>query len=307
MTGRGGRREPALLPPRDPTLETRPVSQERHFAVQAFGPGADVETHRHFQSIEALEQQLPDASSIGNRGDVENDAKELFKSLTSESELVRMDWTEDGEVDGEPTWGPVVMVTAYSDKATQNIDQAVNNLVETIHRYFLRCPRSGAFATEAFKRLEIKVIKDKDLLENASDDRVREEFNAYVRFLRLFPADMNWERQSQRVFKDNLNRPRGPKRYDFCVVLDEQTIDSLASIAFPENLDEDSKTLKHISVKLVDRKWRYPEEAGDSIRGRHYTGTDICPLLDLPLICAKIHDYADLEEMFPLDRYRDMR
>ncbi|KAJ4024557.1 hypothetical protein NW752_003125 [Fusarium irregulare] len=297
MTGRGGRREPVLLPPRDPTLETRPVPQERHFAVQAFGPGADVETHRHFQSVEALQQQLPDASS---RGDVENDAKELFNLLTSESELVRRDWTEDGEVDGEPTWGPVVMVTAYSDKAAQNIDQAVTNLVETIHRYLLLYPRSKAFATEVFKRLEIKVIKDKDLLEDASDDRIREELNAYVRSLRLFPADMDWERESQRIFKDNLNRPRGPRRYDFSVVLDEQTIDSLASIAFPEDPDEDYKTLKHISVKLVDRKWRYPKEAGESIRGRHYTGTDICRLVDLPLICAEIHHFADLEEMSSL-------
>ncbi|RBR05065.1 uncharacterized protein FIESC28_11422 [Fusarium coffeatum] len=306
MTGRGGKKEPVLLPPRDPSLETRPVPQERHFAVQAFGPGADVETHRQFQSIEAVEQQLPDASSIRNSGDVESDAKELFKALTQESELVDLDWTEDGETDGEPTWGPVVIVTAYSDKVTPNISQAINNLVETIHRYILRCRRSRAFATEAFKRLEIKVIKDKELLENASDDRVREEFNAYVRSLRLFPPDMEWERESQKFFKDNLNRPRGPRRYDFCVVLDEQTIDSLASITFPEDLDDDSETLRHISVKLVDRKWRYPKEAGASTQGRHYTGTDICPLVDLPLICAHIYNYADLEEMFPLDCYRDM-
>ncbi|RGP66610.1 hypothetical protein FLONG3_8806 [Fusarium longipes] len=301
MTARGRGNPTFQLPPRDPSLDTRPVPKERHFAVQAFGPGADVETHRHFQSIEALEQQISDASSFDNRGDVENDAKELLDSLTRES---NMDWTEDGESDGEPTWGPVVMVTAYSDKATKNIDQAVNNLVETIHRYFLRYPRSVAFATEAFKRLEIKVIKDKDLLENASDDRVREEFNAYVRSLGLFPADLEWERKSQRSFKDNLNRPRGPRRYDFCVILDEQTIDSLANIVFPEDLDEDFKTLKHISVKLVDRKWRYPKEAEGLIQGRHYTGTDNCPLLDLPLICARVHDFVDLDDMFPLDLYR---
>ncbi|KAF4332667.1 hypothetical protein FBEOM_13527 [Fusarium beomiforme] len=307
MTARG-RNVPIPLPPRDPTLESRPVPWERHYPVRAFGPGAAPEAQQNFQSIEELAQQSLNASSVGNDWDVEEDAKHLFKLLTKESNI---EWRDDGFVTGEPTWGPPIVVTAYSEKARGNIDLAVNNLVEIIHRYFLRCPRSGAFATEAFKRLKFDVIEDKELLENASDDRVREEFNAYVRSLRLFPDDLRWENQRQKLFKDNLNRPDGPTRYNICIVLDEETVDTLAAISFPDNLKDDLKILQDISIKVIDRNWRYPQIAEDkygSGSSRHvYKGKDTCPILDLPLICAEIYGHAGLEEMFPLDRYRYMR
>ncbi|KAK2686056.1 hypothetical protein QWA68_015296 [Fusarium oxysporum] len=167
------------------------------------------------------------------------------------------------------------------------------------------------FATEAFKRLKFDVMEDKDLLENASDDRVREEFNAYVRSLRLFLDDLRWEKKRQEFFNDNLNRPDGPTRYGFSIILDERTIDKLAAITFPDNLDKDREVLKDISIKLVDRHWRYPEKAEDEFglgsRRRIYTGIDICPVLDLPLVCAKIYEHTGLDEMFPLDRYRNTR
>jgi hypothetical protein len=161
---------------------------------------------------------------------------------------------------------------------------------------------------ETFKRLKFDLIKDKDLLENATDDRVREEFNAHVRSLRLFPADSPWGKDRQ----DNLNRPLGPRRYDFCIVLDEETIDCLAGITSPESLSKDKEILNAISIKVVDREWRYPENARDegglgSQLTRVYSGTDVCPIFDLPLICAKIYEYAGLEEMFPLAVFRAER
>lgn len=302
MTSRGRKPSPVPLPPCDPTLESCPVPWERHYPVRAFGPGSTPEAQHIFQSLEELNQHPK--STVGNAY-TDNDGKYIFEALTSES---AMDWREDGSNAGEQTWGPTIVITAYSDKASQNIDRAIENLVEIIHRYFLRRPRSMAFAMEAFKRLKLDLIKHKDLLGNASDDRVREEFNAHVRSLRLFPADSLWDEECSH----NLNRPRGPRRYDFCIVLDEEKFDCLAGITFPENINKDTDVLKGISIKLVDRRWTYPEKARDegglgSQLKRIYSGTDMCPITDLPLVCARIYEHAGLEEMFPLDCYRDTR
>jgi hypothetical protein len=300
MTSRGRKPSPVPLPPRDPTLESCPVPWERHYPVQAFGPGATPEAQLKFQSLEELNQHP--TSTAGNAY-TDNDGKYFFEALTSES---TMDWREDDSDTGEQTWGPTIILTAYSEKASQKVDCAIENLVEIIHRYFVRRPRSKAFAMEAFNRLKLDLIKDKDFLENASDDQVREEFDAHFRSLRLFPADSLWEKECP----DNLNRPRGPRRYDFCTVLDEETIDFLSEITFPENLNKDRDILKGISIKLVDKKWTYPEDARDegglgSQLTMIYSGTDMCPILDQPWICAKIYEHAGLEEIFPLDCYRD--
>ncbi|KAG8666649.1 hypothetical protein FPOAC2_11765 [Fusarium poae] len=304
MTSRGPK-PPILLPPPDPTLETRPVPRERHFSVRAFGPGSLPEAQQKFPSIETLKKQSKDASAIENEWG--NDTEGLYKLLMQESD---MDWREDGLVTGETTWGPVIVVTAYSEKASKNLDRAVINLVETIRRYFLRCSGTGTFAHEVFKRFELKVLEDRDLLEHASDDRVREEFNAYVRALRLFPADSHWEEEDRKWYKDNLNRPPGPLRYGFCIVLDEETIENLATITFPNDLDNDKEHFKGNSIKLVERCWRYPKEAHnkygqDPAVAEVYGGTDICPLLDLPLVYADFHYYQDFDDMFPLRKYSD--
>ncbi|KAM0490169.1 hypothetical protein ACHAP8_011847 [Fusarium lateritium] len=182
MTSRGPK-PPIFLPPIDPTLQTRPVPRERHFAVRSFGPGSLPEAQQDFLSYEGLIKQPADTGE-------DEWVKHIYQELMQDSS---MEWREDGLDTGEPTWGPVIIVTAYSEKASEILDRAIINLVETINRYFLRCSGTGPFAREAYKRLELKVLEDRELLEHASDDRVREEFNAYVRTLRLFPADLRWE------------------------------------------------------------------------------------------------------------------
>ncbi|KIL85917.1 hypothetical protein FAVG1_10886 [Fusarium avenaceum] len=302
MTSRRGV-APIPLPPRDPTLESQPVPWERQYPVRTFGPGAALEAQQNIRSLAEFKQQpLPNPQLLHT----EDDAQELFRLLTKESVF---DWREDGSNTGEQTWGPTIIVTAHSAKAKKNIDKAIENLVEAIHRYFLRYPKSDTLATEAFESLKFDVIEDEDL-ENASDDRVREHFNAHVCSLRLFSADHRLENQTRHWYKDNLNRPQGPKRYTICIIMDEETIDSLAAINFPETLNKDKEVLKDISIKVVDRNWIYPEYArdecglGSQLTGI-YSGTDMCPLLDLPLVCATIYEHAGLEEMFPLERYRD--
>ncbi|QPC73151.1 hypothetical protein HYE68_003903 [Fusarium pseudograminearum] len=308
MTSRGPK-PPLLLPPPDPTLKTRPVPQERHFLVRSFGPGGLPDARQDFLPIEELKKQQAETSASGIGRGVEDDAQHIYEQLLEDENT---DLRNDGSITGEKTWGPTIVVTAYSEKASENLDQAITNLVEIIHRYFLRCSRTGPFAREAFKRLEFKVLADKDLLEDASDDRVREEFNAYVRTLRLFDPDSGWEEDDRRWYKDNLNRPHGPLRYGFCIALDEEMIGTLAAISFPDDVNSDAELLKDISIKLVERRWRYAKEAHNQYglvptMENVYRGKDMCPLLDLPLICADYHYYQNFEEMFPLRNFLDYR
>ncbi|KAG5657630.1 hypothetical protein KAF25_007663 [Fusarium avenaceum] len=249
MTSRRGV-APIPLPPRDPTLESQPVPWERQYLVRTFGPGAALEAQQNIRSLAEFKQQpLPNPQLLHT----EDDAQELFRLLTKESNF---DWREDGSNTGEQTWGPTIIVTAHSAKAKKNIDKAIENLFD--------------------------VIEDGDL-ENASDDRVREHFNTHVRSLRLFSADHRLENQTRHWYKDNLNRPQGPKRYTICIILDKETIDSLAAIKFPETLNKDKEVLKDISIKVVDRNWRYPEYARDecglgSQLTSIYAGTDMLSL-----------------------------
>ena len=302
MTGRG-RRAPIELPPSDPTLKTRPVPRERHFVLRSFGPAASPDSQHNFYSIEDLEKKLEASSLNDDDGEEADDIKELLELLISECDV---DWREDGTTPEDLTWGPTIVVTTYSETAKQDLDKAVASLVEVIHRYFLRCRSTAPFSKEAFKRLRLDVIENQELLRNASDDRVREEFNSHVRALGLFPQNA---KRRRRFSSDCLNRPDGPQRFGFCIVLDDQIIKTLAALISPEALEMDREVLEDISLRVIDRRWTCPEE-DDNEYGlgpgrRVYEGKDFCPILDLPLICAKWYEHAGLDEMWPLDEYRE--
>ncbi|RBR11060.1 uncharacterized protein FIESC28_09205 [Fusarium coffeatum] len=306
MTGRG-RAAPIILPRPDPTLETRPVPRERHYSVRSIGPGSAPGAREQFQSLEEVKQQAND-TGLNPKLYEEEDIRLLLKLLTSEHDI---DWREDRSRDEilDPTWGPTFMVTAYSENALKNLDQALLNLVEACCRFLFKDPRFEAYAQETFKRLRFDVIDDKDLLENASDDRIREEFNAHVRSLRLFREDLEDEIRRAEMLEHNLNRPIGPRRYDFCIAMGERTIEELALLVFSDKEEENASVLRAVSVKVIERCWYYPEEADHELvygRGpnkRYYDGKATCPVYDLPWICGQLYDYCGLHEMFPLSQY----
>jgi len=181
MTGRGMVVKPTILPRPDPTLKSRPVPRERDYHMRSVGPGSTPQVRENYQPVKELLQQ---ASNYGLEPQIyfEEDIRQLLEFLTSEHEI---DFREDDSFI-EPTWGPTIMVTAYSEKAKQNLDQALSNLVEACRRFLFKDPLFEPWARETFNRLKFEVIEDKESLENASDDRVREDFNAHVRSLRLF-------------------------------------------------------------------------------------------------------------------------
>ncbi|RGP59210.1 hypothetical protein FSPOR_11503 [Fusarium sporotrichioides] len=303
MTGRG-MRPPVPLPLPDPTLESHPVPRERHFPVRSVGPGAAPDARHNLYSAEELNEH---ANRVGLKPLEETDIRQLLKFLTSEHD---MDWREDGSYDEtfDPTWGPTIVVTAYSENARRNLDQALSNLVEVVHVFLFQDSRFDPFARETFSRLRFDVIEEKGLLEHASDDRVREEFNAYVRSLRLFPEDLRHERLAeknrQRLGLGCLNRPHSPGRFGFCIVLDEKAIEDLATITFPDGPQENAKVLNTVSLKVIERYWDYPETVnprltcGSGPEKRYYDGTDISPVFDLPMICGAWYDHDGLNEMF---------
>ncbi|KAJ4122957.1 hypothetical protein NW768_009948 [Fusarium equiseti] len=303
MTGRGMVVKPHILPRPDPTLESRPVPRERHYHVRSVGPGSAPEVRENYQPVKELLQQASN-DGLEPKSYFEEDIRPLLEFLTSEHDI---DWREDNSFI-EPTWGPTIMITAYSEKARRNLDQALSNLVEACRRFLFKDPRFKPWAQETFNRLKFEVIEDKDSLENASDDRIREEFNAHVRSLRLF-GDLKDEIRRAEVFGYNLNRPMASRRYEICIALDERAIEQLAMLTFTEDVDENAKVLRSVSVKLIDRYWHYPEEADlEWIRGsgpsrRCYDGRDMCPVYDIPLICAMYYDHCGLDELFPLSTY----
>lgn len=203
-----------------------------------------------------------------------------------------------------------ILVTAYSDSAQRNLEIAVHKLVETVRRYFLANSTQtfAAYGEEASKRFKLCVIQDKDALEDASDDRVREEFNAHVRSLDLVRYEPEQERDG-----DGLNRRFAPFALALCIVLDEAKIEELSALSFPDDPDDpekDREALAEVTVKVVDRLWRYPNEpylkyGYTPFNLRFPTGIDQCPIYDLPLIYRELGWHMVISEMFPLSEYVD--
>lgn len=314
MTGRGPNANPVpSLPGPDPTLQTGPVPRERHFDVRFFGPGADPDLDQHVRSIEELDQQLADSGFQGEIRNPRDWGDEITRSFVKEVISEGNTDYHDLGFDFVPshTWELYIMVTAYSESAQENLESAVYKLVETVRRCFLgnTTPPFRAYGEEAFGRFRLGVIQDKRALGDASDDRIREEYNAYIRTLNMHIDD--WEEGQSRRYQDGLNRPYAPHGLDPCIVFDEATIEQLSTLTFPDDLEKDRDALADVTVKMVDRCWRYPQKASDEAAygprgGRtYYAGVDYCPVYDLPYIRHRMEGHGGMPEMFPLKTYLD--
>lgn len=317
MTARGPNANPVpKLPGPDPTLETHPVPWERHFHVRSFGPGADSGIRQQVRSLEELDQQLAESGFQGpiRKPKDYRDAKtrDILKYIIHEGNINHS--KDNLDLAPDSTWGLYILVTAYSDIAQRNLELAVHRLVETIRRYFLANTTQpfAAYGEEAFKRFKLSMIQDKDALEDASDDRVREEFNAHVRSLDFFDNISEWDEiLAKRHGPDKMNRPFAPNSFDLCIVLDEAKIEELSALSFPDDPEKNRETLAEVTVKMVDRLWRYPNEAsletGFGPRGnmKFFTGIDQCPIYDLPFIYHRLSWHAGMDDMFPLSKYVD--
>ncbi|KAH6871041.1 hypothetical protein B0T10DRAFT_500883 [Thelonectria olida] len=324
MTGRGPC--PERLPPRDPSLETHPVPRTRQFSVHSVGPGADPDIRQKVCPIKEIDARI--GYQPGPEFDDSATTEEMaaFFRLSNKFQwcnemrgfLRDIEW--EGNVDFEngepfdPTWGVCVLVTSYTEEALQKLDAALSTLTEAVRRFFLRYidEHSEAYVLEILKRFKLDVVTDKNVLENASDDRVREEFNAHIGHLHFWPLDEEeYPLIHPRPSKDELvlNRPPCPvARFAFCIVLDEAKIVELSNVEFAA-LGEDEQRLQDVTVKVIDRKWDY-EECPDyhgsyQLDGvtTYVTGADQCPIWKIGLVYSSLKFYRCATRMFPMTRY----
>ncbi|KAJ4254973.1 hypothetical protein NW762_009775 [Fusarium torreyae] len=297
------------FPPRDPSLETRPVPHKRSFNIRSFGPGADPDVLRTARSVmevdfhvrpsdysddpdfdsQVFERERPfnrwildteDWLGYKKRSD---DNRKLLSAVEAYQNKTRGPLNQAVT---DPTWGYYIFVTAYSEEARQKLEPAVEAL-ELLALRSLRQLSSSPYCEEAAKRFKFDVIEDKESLENASEDRVREEFCAQLRGLGLLEDDL-------------MFRGSGPSRFVACILLDEDRIDILSKISFSLDVEEDEFDLQDISVRMIDPKWDYPAEPypGTTDGGEPYRGADDCPVLDLVELYRRMD--GDLMGEYPM-------
>ncbi|RSM20133.1 hypothetical protein CDV31_000928 [Fusarium ambrosium] len=272
MTGRGkaGTPAPPRLSPRDPTLKTRPVPPERHFGIRSIGPGATSDISSTIEPFDKLKERVGPFS----RSDECGSAMYLLKSIDRRSHRL--------DVDG-PTWGYFIFVTSYSEVAMQNLESAAEKVVEVVRRSLTQS--HPAFGAEATKRFRLDLIQDPEALQDASDDRIREEFNAMLKGHGLWPSGCG------------SSGPLTPTRRFACLVFDEATILELAKVLLPEDPDDDYKALEQVEIKIIDRVWKRPRSGRDS-----YPGVDWCPVSGLPGAYYLIGsgDSGSMMDMYPM-------
>ncbi|KAF5708326.1 hypothetical protein FMUND_10661 [Fusarium mundagurra] len=257
------------FPPRDPSLEIRTVPHKRSFDIRSFGPGADPAIHktaRYLSDVDLdirpsdysdepeFDSQMFERERPFNRWVRDNedwfghkkrsdDVRKLLSAVEAHQNKTRRPL---GQAVTDPTWGYFVFVTSYSTLACQKLNQALENLVQATIRS-LRLMSPSLYSEEATKRFKLEVIEDKEALENASGDRVREEFRAHLRSLGVLEDDL-------------MFRGIGTSRFSACILLDERTISRLANCSFSLDIEWDESRLGNVLVRMIDPKWDYPAE-----------------------------------------------
>ncbi|KAF4988148.1 hypothetical protein FGRMN_9937 [Fusarium graminum] len=281
MTRRGIAGNPAAppLPPQDPTLQTRPVPRQRLLPHQSLGPGAAPDIRSLVEPIEELEARIGPESY-----DAYSEVLDLLRIVGENESLILH---EDETALDDPTWGFFVFLTSYSTDALENLAPAVTTVTEILRRNFSQRSHPD-FAAEAHKRFKLDIVQDKNAREDASDDRVREEFNSRIRGLRLWPDE-----------EDDPCGPLSPGRFVVCLVLDEATILQLAGLSFPEGPNDDYKAFEGVAIKIIDRVWERPENGRGS-----YPGVDACPVqkLDQVYIQTSAGDSGAMMDMYPTSK-----
>lgn len=278
----GGARRPTTPP--DPSLTTRPVPSHRDFRPLCFGQGTasdppfrtPVELDNLSEADPALSRELTYQRSL-------DEVRKLLDLICDQALAANPD-----DVSCHiPTWGFWVFITEYSPFALENLSRAIKNLVKVTERNLgLSLP---AYRSEAARRFKLDVVQDKEALEGASDDRLREEFKSLLRGLNLMD-------------KDDYPTPMLGSTMA-CLALDEKAIDMLAALQFgEEDTMKDYCAFEGKNIRVIDVLWvREPTEWPDSDpNARLYRGADDCPIVFLRSLYFKLTNGSVLDELFPL-------
>ncbi|KAI9923739.1 hypothetical protein ASPWEDRAFT_45676 [Aspergillus wentii DTO 134E9] len=122
------------------------------------------------------------------------------------------------------------------------------------------------YSTEALRRFKFNVIQDQDALDGAPVDRVRGEFHAQIKGLRLREKNGDDEDQDDPT---GISAFLPPARNLACFLLDEAAINILADISnIPDDLLEFLRIFKNKTITIVDGFWdRLRQKNQESYRG----------------------------------------
>lgn len=258
MSGRGRQTPLVKRPTTPPASDSLLVDKQKLFSVQSIGPGADTEIKSKIRSLQVLKRIRPlfCSSEMPDR---------ILDAIENE---YRMEHWSGDELRKDPTWGFCVFVTSFTQASVEGLPRALENWVKVQQRQ-LRSFEPSVYDEELCRRFKLDVISVQDH-EGASDDRIREEFRAFMRGLRL-----NYEDD-----EDMLGHLASMRA---CLVLDAKSIVELAELTGDERL----KDLERVTVRAIDCGWKRKTIADSDHTYRGVGDVSIIGLADLFDIITK--------------------
>jgi hypothetical protein len=203
------------------------------------------------------------AADIGSRvrtvkdivDDLRRMGRQWYHVLLEEVETFaeRCHHDEEREPPNDPTWGFRVFVTSYSPVARERLPQALANWTQAQELSLQHTIDQPEYRQELLKRFKLDIVEDESL-DNASDDRVREEFRAWMKGMGFTAR----EEEKDEVSVALLSTVHNPSE-NICLAFDEASITMLADITFGEPND-DLERFEGMAVRAIDGTWRRPAE-----------------------------------------------
>lgn len=239
--------------PVDATLQTRALPRKHRFPLRSFGPGEASNMQQTVTSLWKLEDAAADDPASQTM--FADGARGLLASVFRWEQTNH--WRDGRPVELDPTWGYYLFLTDYDRVTEDNVKRAVKNLLEVQRRQLLGASgeRANLFSKEAYHRLKLIVVEDQEALQDASVDRVRENFRALVRCLELQDDDSD-------------GFPSPPPRNGVCLVLDAGKVEMMASLTFTDSDPKGNmRALEQCKLLAVDIHWKRPAMTRNEYRG----------------------------------------
>ncbi|KAF2163481.1 hypothetical protein M409DRAFT_26093 [Zasmidium cellare ATCC 36951] len=269
MTGRAGNNPPPRsVSPLDPSLQSNPVPRIQDLPTRLVGPTAAPDAESTFTTARELRlaHQPPHDDIFQFILDLDKHQEDLCVpgrpedyNRTDEEELALADAIRD------QSWGFYVFVTDYDPNSQSRLPGALDKLTQCVQLSIQQYTSQGTsllVTDEVWKRFRLDVVEDPDRLSGASLDRVRSIFIALVRARRPDFGDRD------------IPLPKGP-RNRLCLVLDAETIHSLADLSVPETSSEELvevyQSLDRPILKALDAEWGRPQDSDSPYRGWYST------------------------------------
>lgn len=157
----------------------------------------------------------------------------------------------------QPTWGYYVFLTEYDQAKKDSAPRAMENCVKLVQwQQGANANPPDPYAEEVLRRFKLDLVYERESLDSATIDRVRECFSALVRSFEI--TDEN-----------DKDMWVGPARNKVCLVLNADSIQMLANLAFRNDCDhiKENRAFEACQLQAVDIEWQRPEETRSRYRG----------------------------------------